>query len=73
MQDKETRLCSRRYHIKDLCTERVALAGQSKGTSSASHSSTSARRKEYRDFHGRYVFPYDAEDIKAHKWFKSVP
>ena len=26
-----------------------------------------------RDFAGRYVFPYDAEDIKAHKWFRGVP
>lgn len=22
---------------------------------------------------GRFVFPYDAEDIKAHKWFRGVP
>ena len=26
-----------------------------------------------KDFAGRYVFPYDAEDIKAHKWFKGIP
>lgn len=25
------------------------------------------------DFAGRYVFPDDAEDIKAHRWFKNVP
>lgn len=25
------------------------------------------------DFAGRFVFPYDAKDIKAHKWFKGVP
>lgn len=25
------------------------------------------------DYLGRYVFPDDAEDIKAHRWFKSVP
>ncbi|KAG8169290.1 hypothetical protein KVR01_000035 [Diaporthe batatas] len=24
-------------------------------------------------FTDRFVFPYDAEDIKAHKWFKGVP
>lgn len=26
-----------------------------------------------RDFAGRYVFSYDAEDIKAHKWFRNIP
>ena len=26
-----------------------------------------------KEFSGRYVFPYDAEDIKAHKWFKGIP
>lgn len=25
------------------------------------------------DFFGRYVFANDAEDIKAHRWFKNVP
>lgn len=25
------------------------------------------------DFASRFVFPYDAEDIKAHKWFKGIP
>lgn len=25
------------------------------------------------DFFDRYVFPDDAEDIKAHRWFKNVP
>lgn len=25
------------------------------------------------DYAGRFVFPYDAKDIKAHKWFKGVP
>jgi hypothetical protein len=29
--------------------------------------------KAHHLFTGRYVFPYDAEDIKAHKWFKGVP
>lgn len=25
------------------------------------------------DYAGRYVYPHDAEDIKAHKWFKDIP
>lgn len=24
------------------------------------------------DYAGRYVYPYDAEDIKAHKWFRDI-
>lgn len=48
--------------------------GPSTGTSSHGH-----RRRQQpeaavpQDFAGRYVFPYDAEDIKAHKWFRGVP
>ncbi|KAL1841597.1 hypothetical protein VTJ49DRAFT_6907 [Mycothermus thermophilus] len=57
--DKEYRLCSERYRMKDL-----AMA------STGSASNTSSRMQ---DFAGRYVFSYDAEDIKAHKWFRSIP
>ncbi|RFN46963.1 agc/ndr/ndr protein kinase [Fusarium flagelliforme] len=48
IQDKDSRLCSRKYKMK------------------------------YRGFEGsryycgRYVFPGDAEDIKAHRWFKNT-
>ncbi|AEO53193.1 hypothetical protein MYCTH_61755, partial [Thermothelomyces thermophilus ATCC 42464] len=31
------------------------------------------RGSKMRDLAGRYVFPYDAEDIKAHKWFRHIP
>jgi protein-serine/threonine kinase len=27
----------------------------------------------HRDHVGRYVYPHDAEDIKAHRWFKDIP
>jgi len=33
----------------------------------------SLNHKAPTDFAGRYVFPYDAEDIKSHKWFKGIP
>ncbi|KAK4129342.1 kinase-like protein [Parathielavia appendiculata] len=56
--DKEYRLCSERYRMKDLVT---------------SSSSSSGANSKMRDIAGRYVFPYDAEDIKAHKWFRNVP
>lgn len=52
IQDKETRLCSKRYQMKDR--------GQL----------DSGRNT---DFFSRYVFGDDAEDIKAHRWFKNVP
>ncbi|KAH6709397.1 kinase-like protein [Leptodontidium sp. MPI-SDFR-AT-0119] len=50
IQDKSTRLCSRRYRMKD-------------------HPSTS---HHVQDYAGRYVFPNDAEEIKAHKWFRDI-
>lgn len=30
-------------------------------------------RSAQTNFAGRFVFPYDAEDLKAHRWFKGVP
>lgn len=30
-------------------------------------------RSGHTNFAGRFVFPYDAEDLKAHRWFKGVP
>lgn len=59
IQDKDTRLCSRRYQFKDMQQN--------------SHPPSSNSARMYRDFAGRFVFPYDAEDIKAHRWFKGVP
>ncbi|KAK3986679.1 kinase-like domain-containing protein [Cladorrhinum sp. PSN332] len=80
--DKEHRLCSKRYKMKDFGggTSAAALyAGGSAsnlpcagGGPSSSNVSLSAARIS-RDYAGRYVFPYDAEDIKGHKWFRSIP
>lgn len=61
LQDKETRLCSRRYQFKDM-----------QYRSQQSSDSTGSRPNQM-DFAGRFVFPYDAKDIKAHKWFRGVP
>lgn len=80
--DRENRLCSKRYRFKDLIN--VSLTAQSThpgstGGPSIGTSSHGYRQKQQpevavpRDFAGRYVFPYDAEDIKAHKWFRGVP
>ena len=65
--EKEERLCSPRYKMKDVASldTTAAVAAGCGATSKAS--------SRYRDFAGRYVFPYDAEDIKAHKWFRGLP
>ena len=52
MQEKEHRICSKRYYLKDR-----GQAGEGLPT----------------DIFGRYVFPDDAEDIKAHRWFSNMP
>lgn len=64
--DKEYRLCSKRYCMKDL----TSSAWYSPSAGSGTGSSCKMRNC---DFAGRFVFPYDAEDIKAHKWFRSIP
>ncbi|QPG99806.1 hypothetical protein C2857_002598 [Epichloe festucae Fl1] len=50
--DKDIRLCSRRYRMKDR---------------------RPAYDRRYTDIFERHVFPDDAEDIKAHRWFKNFP
>lgn len=52
IQDKEIRLCSKRYQMKD-------------------RGLVDSRRSA--DSFGRFVFPDDAEEIKAHRWFKDFP
>lgn len=57
LQDTENRLCSRRYQFKDMQCQSQQASDRSTQT----------------NFAGRFVFPYDAEDIKAHRWLKGVP
>ncbi|KAK4160921.1 hypothetical protein QBC43DRAFT_337687 [Cladorrhinum sp. PSN259] len=89
--EKENRLCSKRYKMKDLLMANGAASGNGGSMSAAamcsgaststlpnlvaggSSNPSSSTARISRDFAGRYVFPYDAEDIKAHKWFRSVP
>ncbi|KAH6961294.1 kinase-like domain-containing protein [Fusarium avenaceum] len=52
IQDKDIRLCSRKYQMKY-------------------RGPFDSPRTTY--YSGRYVFPDDAEDIKAHRWFKNTP
>ncbi|TGO51637.1 hypothetical protein BCON_0157g00180 [Botryotinia convoluta] len=53
IQEKDHRLCSRRYKSRDTTL-----------------GSVSSRRNL--DYAGRYVYPNDGEDIKAHKWFRDI-
>ncbi|KAI1828482.1 kinase-like domain-containing protein [Xylaria intraflava] len=55
---RESRLSSRRYAM---------------GSEYSSTSSTGRARLRPRDRRGRSVYPHDAEDIKAHKWFRDIP
>lgn len=57
--DKENRLCSKRYQVNDHQLP-------------VSSTLRSSRRRRY-DGPGRAVHPYDAEDIKAHRWFRDIP
>jgi protein-serine/threonine kinase len=50
IQEKDHRLCSKRYKNKD-------------------HVSGTRRNQDYA---GRCVYPDDAEEIKAHKWFRDI-
>lgn len=60
IREKETRLCSKRYHAREAQLLPVPPF-------------RSSRRLSNRDWAGRSVYPYDAEEIKAHKWFCGIP
>jgi protein-serine/threonine kinase len=65
--EKEQRLCSSRYKTKDAAALDAAAAA------AAGCGSSNKTGNRCHEFAGRYVFPYDAEDIKAHRWFRGVP
>lgn len=58
--EKESRLSSRRYRYRDMHPEPLVFG---KGR----------HRRAYQDWTGRSVYPQDAEDLKAHKWFRDIP
>lgn len=71
IRDKEDRLSSRRYKFKDLTSASPSFANIA--TTSSSRQGTTPGHTGPKDYSGRYVFPNDAEDIKAHKWFRGIP
>jgi hypothetical protein len=68
IRDKEDRLSSKRYRFKDLTSASPSFASIVTLPSTRPGASTAPK-----DFSGRYAFPNDAEDIKAHKWFRGIP
>ncbi|KAB5580697.1 kinase-like protein [Coniochaeta sp. 2T2.1] len=79
IRDKEDRLSSKHYKIKDLTTVSSSFANIASSSSNRANKpgtagpSSSLSFSCPKDFSGRYVFPNDAEDIKAHKWFRGIP
>ncbi|OIW35081.1 kinase-like protein, partial [Coniochaeta ligniaria NRRL 30616] len=73
IRDKEDRLSSKRYKFKDLTSASPSFANIATASSSRPGGAAAAGHSGPKDFSGRYVFPNDAEDIKAHKWFRGIP
>jgi len=60
--DREHRLSSNRYRAREGGVEHPPMPpGKTR------------MRSRSRDQKGRAVYPHDAEDIKAHKWFRDIP
>ncbi|OAA68469.1 serine/threonine-protein kinase cbk1 [Niveomyces insectorum RCEF 264] len=75
--DKSKRLCSKRYLLKDAAIATLAMRAGRQGMASSATNSVGSQDSSVaateQDLARRYVFPYDAEDIKAHKFFKGLP
>lgn len=57
--EKDSRLCSKRYAVREKPLQSSPLARTYK--------------RYHQDHMGRSVFPHDAEDLKAHRWFRDIP
>ncbi|KAI1341500.1 kinase-like protein [Xylariaceae sp. FL0016] len=57
---KEDRLSSKRYRYRELHPDPSSSPGRAR------------ERRRYQDWTGRSVYPYDGEDIRAHKWFRGI-
>ena len=84
LQEKEYRLCSRRYDLNDYiqisqrpdCGPGVIGEGRHFGAGlGLHHRKWSAHQNDQKtnyDYRGYFVYPDDAEDIKAHPFFRGV-
>ena len=61
LQEKEKRLCSRRYQLNDFTRK------MTNGRSARVHAD-----KTSKDYSGHFVYADDAEDIKAHSFFRGL-
>ncbi|KAI0818056.1 kinase-like protein [Xylaria sp. FL0064] len=66
---RENRLSSKRYRSRDTGFEQQQQQQHPLLISSPAR----GRGRQPRDGRGRSVYPHDAEDIKAHKWFRDIP
>lgn len=63
LQEKEHRLCSKKYLLNDYEEAKRSYV----------RSGDSATNPDIRDFQGHFVFPDDATDIKTHPFFQGIP
>ncbi|MCJ1473352.1 hypothetical protein MMC13_002003 [Lambiella insularis] len=63
LQEKEHRLCSKKYLLNDY----------EEAKRSPVRSGDPATTSDVQDFQGHFVFPDDATDIKAHPFFQGIP
>ena len=63
LQEREHRLCSKKYLVNDFDEEKRSHVRL--GMTTPKH--------QNQDFHGNFVFPDDATDIKAHPFFQGIP
>ena len=61
LQEKEHRLCSKKYAVNDHQQQTRGLAGK-----------TVSSNLGTQDYQGHFVFPDDASDIKAHPFFAGI-
>ncbi|ERT03103.1 AGC/NDR/NDR protein kinase [Sporothrix schenckii ATCC 58251] len=72
------RLCSKRYRLKDTAISELERLDSRDGSTVMTDNGSTTSRDGFglaagRSIARQYVFPYDAEDIKAHKFFKGLP
>ncbi|KAL9113531.1 MAG: hypothetical protein Q9227_002269 [Pyrenula ochraceoflavens] len=87
LQDKEKRLCSQRYWLNDYvpinsslpsCRNKAQWLGYGLSQDHGNFPSSYIRHtlvpadKTHKDYNGFYVYPDDAEDIKAHPFFYGI-
>ncbi|KAI1112464.1 kinase-like protein [Nemania sp. NC0429] len=75
--EREGRLSSKQYRARDSMTATTTAGGGTEyGVSMSMLGTRGGRSRDGRGRgrgRGRAVFPHDAEDIRAHRWFRDIP